>query len=88
MVLAALVPALVAFAVVQDRVTAAGVYQYVTLQRANLAAGTGVTLEQVMGPAIRQSVEQGALWGTVAGAGGLACAIVVRGVVQRRRHRE
>ena len=83
-VLAALFPALVVFAIVQDRVTAAGAHQFVTRQRAHLASGgAGVTIEQVMAPAIRRSVEQGLLWGAVAGSGGLAAALVLR-----RRHRE
>lgn len=83
-VLAALLPAVVVFAIVQDRVTAAGAYQFVTQQRESLASGgPGIPIEQVMAPAIRRSVAQGILWGAVAGSGGLAAALVLR-----RRHRE
>ena len=68
-----LVAALVVFAVVQDRVTASGARQYVTLQRAALAAGGApITIEQVMRPAIRRSARQGSMWAAMVMAGGLA----------------
>ena len=69
--------ALVVFAVVQDRVTAAGARRYVALQRDAIAGrGQPVTVEEIMRPAIHNSVEQGLMWsGLVLVAGiGLAMA--------------
>ena len=57
------VVALVVFAIVQDRVTAAGARRYVALQRDALAGhGQAVTIDEVMRPAIQRSVQQGLLW--------------------------
>jgi hypothetical protein len=60
------VAALVVFAAVQDRVTAAGARDYAALQR---AAATGliapVTIEQVMAPVLRRSVRAGLTWAVV-----------------------
>ena len=65
--------AVVVFAVVQDRITAAGARRYAALQRDALAGrGTLVTVDQIMRPAIARSVQQGLMWGgvvAVAGAG-------------------
>jgi hypothetical protein len=53
--------AVVTFAVVQDRVTAAGARQYAATAREAVARGSeGVTIESVMAPAIRRSVQWGA----------------------------
>jgi hypothetical protein len=75
--------AVVVFAVVQDRVTAAGARRYVALQRAALAGrGPAVTVDEIMRPAIAQSVREGLLWGgavLVSGAG-IAAAVAARGV--------
>jgi len=70
--------AIVVFAVVQDRLTSAGVGRYETAYRA-AAAGSGprVTIDEIMKPAVRQGVHQGALWGggvLVAGLGGTFAA--------------
>jgi hypothetical protein len=85
----AFVAAAVVFCVVQDRVTAAGVREYVERQRQALAGPEGmplrrsgkqapaVRLDDVMGPAKRRSVEQGLLWGGVAGAVGLGSGAIV-----------
>ena len=76
--------AVVVFAVVQDRVTAAGARRYVALQRAALAGrGPAVTVDEVMRPAIAQSVREGLLWaGAVLVSGvGIAAAVAARGVV-------
>ena len=60
-VLATCVIALATFAVVQDRVTAAGARRYAAMARQAVASGTpGVTIESVMTPAIRSSVRWGA----------------------------
>jgi hypothetical protein len=76
--------AILVFAVVQDRVTAAGARRFVALQRLALASGSPpIAVDEVMRPAIRQSVERGALWGGVT----LAAAIG-GGVMIRRRRRE
>jgi hypothetical protein len=76
------IAALAVFAVVQDRVTAAGARRYVALQREALAGhGEPVTVDEIMRPAIDRSVQQGLTWGgvvLVAGAG-------IAGAVKRRR---
>jgi hypothetical protein len=78
--------AVVVFAVVQDRVTAAGARQYVALQRAALAGrGPAVTVDAIMRPAIAHSVREGLLWGgvvLVSGAG-IAAAVARRTVGQQ-----
>jgi len=78
--------ALVAFAIVQDRVTAAGARRYVMLQRAALAGhGSPVTVDAIMRPAIAQSVHDGLLWGGVvlASGVGIAAAVAARAATQR-----
>ena len=71
--------AIVVFAVVQDRVTASGARQYVTLQRAALAGRSApITIDQVMVPAIGRSVRLGALWAAVVMVIGFAAAVAVR----------
>jgi hypothetical protein len=76
--------AIVVFAAVQDRVTAAGARRYVALQRAALAGrGPAVTVDEIMRPAIAQSVREGLWWGgavLVSGVG-IAAAVAARGVV-------
>ena len=70
--------AVVVFAVIQDRVTAAGARRYVALQRAALAGrGSAVTVDEIMRPAIAQSVHEGLLWGGVVLVSGVAIAAVV-----------
>ena len=84
MALFSFLAAFVLFCVVQDRLTARGVDRYVTLQRAARAAGEpGPTLDQVMKPVIRRSVEQGLLWGGAVAVVGVAAA-----AAGRRRRRE
>ena len=76
--------AVVVFAVVQDRVTAAGARRFVALQRVALASGgPTIAVDDVMRPAIRRSVGQGALWG-----GATFVATMAGGLVLRRRGRE
>lgn len=73
--------AVVVFAVIQDRVTAAGARRYVALQRAALAGrGSAVTVDEIMRPAIAQSVHKGLLWsGVVLVSGvGIAAAVAAR----------
>ena len=73
------------FCVVQDRVTASGAQQYVTLQREALAGrAPAVTLDAVMQPAVTRSVRQGALWGGLV----LAAGVIAAGGLGRRRTRE
>jgi hypothetical protein len=66
------------FLVVQDRVTADGARDYVERQR---AAAVGrlppITVDEVMRPAVQQSVRLGLLAGGVVLAGGLALAQAV-----------
>jgi hypothetical protein len=78
-VITAAILAVVVFCVVQDRVTAGGARQYVELQRA-AAEGRGnpVTVDQVMGPAVRRSVTQASLWSAVVLFAGAATAAMVR----------
>ena len=74
--------ALAVFCVVQDRVTAAGARRYAALQREALAGrGHAVTIDEIMRPAIEQSVQQGLLWGGVVMVAGFAVA----GAVARRQ---
>ncbi|PYR69395.1 MAG: hypothetical protein DMF87_24110 [Acidobacteria bacterium] len=74
--------ALVVFAVVQDRVTAAGARRYVALQRDAIAGrGQPVTVDEIMRPAIHRSVQQGLLWSGVVVVGGVGIA----GAVGRKR---
>jgi ABC-type Fe3+ transport system permease subunit len=69
---------LAVFACVQDRVTAAGARRYVSLQRAAAEGrGPAVTVDEVMQPAIRESVRSGALWGGLALVVGVAVAFGV-----------
>jgi hypothetical protein len=69
----------VVFCVVQDRVTASGVRQYVALQRAAIAGrGPAVRLDDVMGPARRRSAQQGLAWAGVVWAAGIGSAAIVR----------
>ena len=84
------IAALVVFAVVQDRVTAAGAREYVARQRAALSGrGAPVTIEEVMGPAVRRSVLTAAGWaGLVVVLGSLFLVprskFTVRGSGERR----
>ena len=67
--------AILTFAVVQDRVTAAGARHYVALQRSALAGqGSPVAIDSVVRPVVRQSVRQGLVWSTVVLVFGLALA--------------
>jgi len=73
--------ALVVFAVVQDRVTAAGARRYVAIQRDALAGrAQPVTVDEIMRPAVERSVQQGLTWSGLVLAGGLTVA----GAVARR----
>ena len=75
------IAAIVVFAVVQDRVTVAGVGEYVSASR-DAAAGRRppVTIDEIMKPAVTRGVRQGALWGGVVLVAGLG------GTVAARRH--
>jgi hypothetical protein len=81
--------ALAVFAAVQDRVTASGARRYVALQRDALAGrGHAVTVDEIMRPAIHQSVQQGLMWGgavLVAGAGVAGVAATRRQSAGRRQ---
>jgi hypothetical protein len=82
--------AVVVFAVIQDRVTAAGARRYVALQRAALAGrGSAVTVDEIMRPAIAQSVHEGLLWGGVVLVSGvaIAAAVAARAVAGRNPER-
>ena len=71
--------ALAVFCVVQDRVTAAGARRYAALQRDALAGrGHAVTIDEIMRPAVEQSVQQGLLWGGVVMVAGLGVAVARR----------
>ena len=80
------VAALVVFAVVQDRVTAAGARRYVALQRAAIAGrGRAVTVDEIMRPAIQHSLRLGLMWGGVVlvSGVGIAAAAAARGTADR-----
>ena len=77
-VLMTIAAAVAVFLVVQDRVTASGARRYVALQRAAIAGhAPGVTIEEVMAPAIERSVQQGVLWGGVVLVAGLSVAAIM-----------
>ena len=73
------VAALVVFAIVQDRLTSAGVGQYVSAYR-DAAAGRrpAVTIDEVMKPAVARAVQHGALWGGAVLAVGLGSTLAAR----------
>ena len=74
--LTAFVAAVVVFCVVQDRVTARGAQQYAQRQRLALAGDAiPVTIDEVMAPAVRRSVQQGLLWSAVVMAAGVVLAM-------------
>ena len=75
------IAAIVVFAVVQDRVTVAGVGDYISASR-DAAAGRRppVTIDEVMKPAVTRAFQQGALWGGVVLVAGLG------GTLAARRH--
>jgi len=74
--------AFVVFAIVQDRVTAAGARRYVALQRDAIAGrGQSVTVDEIMRPAVERSVQQGLMWGGAV----LVAGASVAGVVARRQ---
>jgi hypothetical protein len=79
LIIAALI-ALGVFAYMQDLLMAEAAGRYVDLQRAALEGrGTAVSVREVLEPAIRDSVEQGAAWGGgVIGAGSVVAAVVGR----------
>ena len=57
------IAALLVFAVVQDRATASGARAYVARQRAAVAGrAASVTIEEVMGPAVRRSLRDALGW--------------------------
>ncbi len=76
--------AVVTFAVVQDRGTAAGARRYVTMQRAAIAGdGPAVTVDEIMEPAVRASLREGLCWAGGVTAAGLASAAAA---ARRARH--
>lgn len=78
------IAAVVVFAIVQDRVTAAGARRYVALQRDALAGrGQPVTVDQIMRPAVAHSVQEGLMWGGAV----LVTGVSFAGVVSARQRR-
>ena len=76
--------AVAVFAVVQDRITGAGVGQYLAMYREAVAGGrTPVSIDDVMQPAVERGVRQGAFWGGAVLIAGVAGTLTVR----RRAHR-
>jgi hypothetical protein len=70
--------AVITFCVVQDRGTSAGVGRYIAAQRAALAGrGPRVTVDEVMGPANRDSLRHGLAWGGRVAMAGLIGVLVV-----------
>jgi hypothetical protein len=70
--------AVVVFCAVQDRETSAGVGRYISAQRAALAGrGPAVTVDEVMGPAIRASVRSGLTWSALVSAVGMFGVVLV-----------
>jgi hypothetical protein len=88
LVLATLVAAVVVFLAVQDHEMGAGAGRYVAAERAALAGrGPAVSVDEMMGPAVRDSVRRGLLWSGVVGAVGLVGTVVLTGVLTRRSRR-
>ena len=80
-----LAAAVITFAVVQDRVTAAGARRYVALQRDAAARGDApVSIDEVVAPAVRRSVRLGLIWGGAV----LAAGVTVASFAGRRSHGE
>jgi hypothetical protein len=74
--LTAFIAAVVVFCVVQDRVTARGAQQYAEQQRRALSGrGTPVTIDEVVAPAVRRSLQQGLLWGGLVMGAGIVIAM-------------
>ena len=73
------IAAIVVFAVVQDRLTVAGVGRYVSMS-GEAAAGRGpaVTIDSVMKPAVAHAVRQAMRWSGVALATGLGGTLIAR----------
>jgi hypothetical protein len=86
LIILSLLAGLVAFAIVQDRVTAAGARGYVAAQRQRLATGGApLAVDSMMTPAVDASVREGLLWGGgVAAAGLIAAAAAARSGRSRR----
>ena len=83
-VVAAVLAGVVAFCIVQDRVTAAGARRYVVMQRAAFAGrGHPVTIDEVMRPANKQSLWQGLAWG----GGVMLIGLVAAGAIAARLQR-
>jgi hypothetical protein len=78
LVLATLVAAVVVFLAVQDHEVGAGAGRYVAAERAALAGqGPAVSVDEMMRPAVRDSVRRGLVWSAVVGAVGLVGTIVL-----------
>jgi len=74
----ALAAAVVVFAFVQDRVTTSGATSYVALQRQAVSGqGTGVTIDEVMRPAVDRSVRQGLGWAAAVLLAGVGAAAAI-----------
>lgn len=70
--------AVLVFAFVQDRVTTSGATRYVALQREAVSGqGTGVTIDEVMRPAVARSVRQGLGWAAVVLVAGFGAVAVI-----------
>lgn len=78
------IAAIVVFAVVQDRLTSAGVGRYVALFRDRTDGAAAATIDEVMKPAAAHAVRQGAFWGGAVLVTGLGGTLIAR----RRRGRE
>ena len=82
LLLASAAASLVVFAAVQDRVVADGVGRYVLMKRDAMAGrGPDVGVDEVLGPAVRDSVRSAGLWagGVFIVGCGLAAAVRRRG---------
>jgi hypothetical protein len=78
LVLATLVAAVIVFLAVQDHEMGAGAGRYVAAERAALAGqGPAVSVDEMMRPAVRDSVRRGLMWSALVGAVGLAGTIVL-----------
>jgi ABC-type Fe3+ transport system permease subunit len=73
-----LAAAVLVFAFVQDRVVTSGAIRYAVLQRQAISGqGTGVTIDEVMRPAVDRSVTQALGWAAIVIVAGFGAAAVI-----------
>ena len=73
-----LAAAVLVFAFVQDRVVTSGAIRYALLQRQSISGqGTGVTIDEVMRPAVERSVTEALGWAAMVIVAGFGAAAAI-----------